>query len=372
MQKSIWFSFLISLSVLLVGLYSCNKKGDETPAPPEEKTFDRAAMLVNIFDQAVLPSYEAFIPLAQDLATAAASLSESPSQATLEAAQKAWKTAKLRWETTEVFDLGTVSDLFLHNKIDKFPPKLAFLETNLDSDNTLDQSFVNNSGSTAKGFAALEYLLFRSETGGDILDQFTSNPRQGQYRTYVKGLADDLVVQILAIQQEIEAERTDWISKTGDGISGSINELANAQVAILEEVISNKIHRPLGYDNDGIPEPESVESPYAAINFEAIKANLEGVEKSFRADENGPNIFDLLDFVQAQQNDKISTTIQGAFANSYQLIDSFSNTLAESVINDKAAVEILSEEISKILVAIKVDMTNQLGLTIVFNDTDGD
>jgi len=373
-MRSYTLTFLILSLGTIACLFSCNKKGDDTPKmmEEEEKPFDRVAMLTNIFDHAVLPAYEMFEQEAEVLSNLAATFSQTPNRENLLAVQNQWKTSKLAWEQTEVFDLGEIGDLFLHNKVDKFPQNLDFLEENLDSENELNQAFVANSGSTAKGLVAIEYLLFRSEAGEDILVQFTTGSRQLQYRSYLAGLTADVLVQAQALLQQIKSEREAWITNAGDGISASINELANAQVAILEEVISNKLSKPLGYDNTGVAEPDKVETPYANIDFEVIRANLTGIHQSFQADTSFANLYDLLDHVQPKDAEKLSATIEAAFQASFQSLATFDTTLAVSVIENKTAVEALSAEIRKILVGIKVDMENILGLTIVFNDTDGD
>ena len=261
------------LVLILSGFLSCEK--DETVVEEEvQQTFDRKLMLDNIYDNVAVPAYETFLDRAKNLLMAAEAFSENPNAMSLLDVQEQWKSAKFAWEQVEFYDFGEINSLFLQNKIDKYPFNLGNVEDNLESGDTLDQGFVNNSGSTTKGLPVLEYLLFHGADNTAILENYTSGPLALSYRNYVVGLASDLVVQTEQLIQILNYGREAWVSDIGQGVGTSLNQLANNQVAVIEETIIIKVLRTLGLDKFATADPIRVDTPYAKVSYEVLKNSL--------------------------------------------------------------------------------------------------
>ncbi|MEL6717472.1 MAG: imelysin family protein [Bacteroidota bacterium] len=373
MQKVI-LNFVVIAFVISSIFLACNAENEMEEMEVEQVLpVDRVAMLTNIFDNAAAPAYEIFEAETDKLLEAANVFRENANAANLQALQTQWLNTKLAWEATEIYDISPIDDLFLHNKIDKYPINQKFVEKNLDKDaEVIDESLVENSGSTTKGLPVLEYLLFRSEAGDDILTQFTESTRATQYVNYVVALCQNLKTQAALVKTEFSKIREEFINNTIDGINGSVNNLANVQVGLIEEILRAKINKPLGNEDVGIPQPQKVETPYANVSLQAIRQNLVGLRNSFVGDESKANLYALLDEVHTGNEEKLSATIAKAFEDSIKEIDQLEGSIAELVNSNPDQLNSLGEAITRLGVAVKVDMANQLGLTIVFNDTDGD
>ncbi|MEM9920236.1 MAG: imelysin family protein [Bacteroidota bacterium] len=373
MQRII-LSFMGLALVTTLTFVACDSETKEMEIEVEQPTpVDRVAMLTNIFDNVALPAYDAFELETNKLVEAATAFQANVNATNLQAIQTQWQNTKLVWEAAEVYDIDPINNLFLHNKVDKYPLNQDFVERNLNKEaEMIDETLVENSGSTTKGLPVLEYLLFRAEDGNDILTQFTSGPRAAQYTKYVLALSQNLKAQAALLKKEFSDIREGFISNTVDGINGSVNRLANVQVGLLEEILRAKLNKPLGNEAGGVAQPEKVETPFAKTSLQAIRQNLVGVRNSFVADEAQDNLYDLLDESHSGTGEKLSVVISTAFEDSIAELDKLDESIADMVVSNPDALTPLNDAITRLAVAVKVDMANQLGLTIVFNDTDGD
>jgi predicted lipoprotein len=366
---------------LFISFFACNKneivpdntgKEPEPPVVTPPKPVERKAVLTNIFDNALVPAYEQFALEAVTFHNSILNFNSDSNLENLEKVQAQWLQTKLAWEQAEIYDIGSLNDNFAHNRIDKYPAKYSFLEANLNQETAIDEAFVNNSGSTAKGLPAIEYLVFRFENKDSILYQFTNHASAYQYKNYLTALAKNLISQSEVLQVAIEKERDLFINNTGEGLNTALNDWVNAQISLLEEVISSKINKPLGLNSGGEIDLDKLESPFAKTSLDAIKANLIGLQISMKADTNQVNIYDLLDDIEVNEPILLSTSIEKSFLKNLEKIDAFDQSLFLQLQNDKEKVMDLAISLKELLVLIKVDMVSWLGITVVFNDNDGD
>lgn len=357
---------LFALALIIFCMCGCNSDENST-------SVDRQSMLANIFDNAALPALGTFEDEAAALLALTDAFVDATTEANLRTVQDQWKVTKLSWEKVEVYDIDPIDAQFLHNKIDKYPLKKQFVERNLnDAPELITEDLVKNSGSTTKGLPVLEYLLFKAEDSVNVLEQFNDGPRADQYKNYLIALCKNLLTEAQNLKTEFTKIREGFVSNTEDGINGSVNNLANLQVGLIEEVLRLKLNKPLGAENEGTAQPQKVESPYANISLDAIKADLEGIQASFIADDNMDNLYSLLDEFHTGNQERLSTVIATAFEDCFNEIDKLNNPLQEIVVSNPSSLSNLNDAITRLGIAIKVDMANQLGLTIVFGDADGD
>ncbi|MFT6881092.1 MAG: putative lipoprotein [Arcticibacterium sp.] len=372
------WKFKMPLIVILsaISALACKELKEPVPVNEADKEeakeiapVDRGDVFTNIFDDIILKQYEVFNDKAKSFLEDVDEFKEEPTLSSLESLQEQWKEYKLVWEGIEIYDIGYIADNFLHNRIDKYPTNVKFIEKNLSEGKTLDNNFVDNSGSTTVGLPVLEYLLFKGESQNEILAHFTSDTNNHHYLDYVSSLSGNLAEKSEEILTELKKERNTWILNEGEN---TLNELINSQISILEEIRGTKLDKPLGSANGGNPDPEIVESPYANASFDAIRFNLYSLKLNMEADTSKSNLYDLLNYIQRDEDNKLVNKIQDALEASLVTLGAFSNPLKVEVVNNTTGVEKLSEEIGVLLVAIKVDLANLLGVTVVFNDNDGD
>ncbi|MEL6673069.1 MAG: imelysin family protein [Bacteroidota bacterium] len=351
----------LGLMFLMLGLVACK--------PDNPDPFDRESMLSNIGNEVLLPVHRSFLQQSQSLDSLTEVFVGNPTQENLGLLQNQWAFTKRSWKRVEVFEIRQASDLFLHNKIDKWETKAGFLQDNLEGSEALTATFVENSGSTSKGLPALEYFLFVE----DALTTFTTAPLADRRLDYIKALTENLFQQATALLNIWEGDVGAFVVETENFSKGSLNQLVNAQVSLLCEILFEKLGKPMGKDTGGTPIGTKAEAYRSGVSLSLIMENLKGVKASFLGDPSLPGMDDLLDHLDARSNNQmLSELIIQQLDLSIQKVAVAPGPLVKTVETDGPILEDLYQTIRTCLGYIKVDMANHLGILITFKDTDGD
>ncbi len=366
--------FILPVLALPFVWQACN----ETPLEQRDN-FNRTEMLTAITNTVIMPVHEAMIPQATALVSATESFNANPTQTTLDALQAEWLQTKLVWKQCELFDLGPVMDQVIHYRIDKWETNRAFIENFIVTEANITERFIDGIGSTSKGLPAMEYLLYNA--GGDavVLDSFTNGALPTKRKAYLLALAQNLKVSaevllnVWAATGEHYAQ--DFIDGTGDGLEGSINMLSNEMVAQTEKLMRKNVGNPLGTETGQGVNPLLVEAPYSMVSFELLRANIVSLQTTFNGGTNSTDIGldDYLDYLSAEyEGMPLSEKINSQFNLVFDKIDAINEPLETAVTNKTSQVQELYDTMRDLLVLIKVDMANNLAVTITFSDNDGD
>lgn len=346
---------LILLTVLLVGC----------------RSFDRQEMLRDIVDGVVLPNHEAFAVAAKALDERAQAYVADPSAENLDSLQVAWHTASIAWMGCDLFRFDTISRSLLHNRIDNPPPWDGFIEEIIAGGEPISADSVNNVGSSSKGLPAIEYLIFDPASVADI----ATNERRQAYllgaTTILANDANELLVAWSADGQNYAQTFIDNELKTGD-LQESLNLLVNQMLTEIETITWTRLGVPLGKRNNGDIHPERVESRYAHASLDRIRATAQTVHDTYRASE-ASGIDAYLNYLEADYNgEPLATVIDAQFVTTLDALDAIDGTLSEAIVNDFDTVDNAFTELRTLITLLKSDMVNHLGVTLTFNDTDGD
>lgn len=362
--------------MLGLGLAACGgaNRADEVA------TFERGAMLENLATQLILPGHEALRVALNELAAATGAFTGNPTPATLDAAQAAWLRANLARMAVLPYNFDWVADSLIHNRLDTRPARVEFVNGELlAGDAPLTTEYLDSLGSSSVGLGVMEYLLF-DPVGGDaaILAAFTTGPDAARRRDLLNTLAAALPAradEIIAIwsaegenytQLFIEAD-----AATGD-IWGSINLLTNHMLAVTEEIVGDRLGQPLGKRNNDQLQPGLVEAPYSGASLERIIATVEALQATYRGGD-GLGFDDYLDFLGATYGERpLSQEVNARFAAALGALRAIEGPLEVAVVEKPAQVEAAYQAMRELMTIIKVDMINQMGLTMTFNDSDGD
>ena len=338
----------------------------ETP-PARAGTFDRRAMVGNMVETLILPLNAQLATEAVTLEETVAQFAANPTPATLAAAQMQWRTTAEAWARVEPFAVRFT--MLVQNQIKKWPINHAFIDGFITGDEPIDEAFISGSGSTVKGLAALEYLLFApAGSDEDIVAALTADP---QRMAYLVALVQNLVTTT----RELNAM---W-SPAGDNqgqalidadfdannVQGSISMVANQMLVLTEEIIENKLDYPLrGVFAEA--QPQAVEAPYAAYSAPLIRANLQTMQSLFNSGLDAYLIF-------LQDGDTtLAEAIDAQFDRAIAAVDALTPSLQSAVVESPDTVSAARDAVNDLLVLLKVDMANQMGFTITFSDNDGD
>lgn len=394
-----WFLF-VALAALLVGACS---RGDEQPASPTAAEliptpfvvstptvaalptpppFTRQALLHNLAHAVVIPAYQTFLERAQALEVAAHAFEQTPTVETLAALQQSWGAAAIAWKECELFDFRET--FILHNQVYKIPTNSAFIEQFIAQEAGIDAAFIEGIGSTAKGLPAIEYLIF--DPGVDmetLVATFTSHPRSQQRRQYLVAAIENVrakAQELRALWSEPEGTQLKQFIETdvaNDGIHNPLNRFVNNMVALLEGTYKYKIGQPLGYfSNRGVPEfvepdPTLVESWRSGYSTALLISSLQGLATLYRGAD-GIGYDDYLDTFDTNAGEPLSAVINQQIETTLAVLESIDAPLEEAVLNNPAVVDQAYKEVRRLMILVRVDMADRLGITIFFSDADGD
>lgn len=363
------YAVVISMLIALGGLSSCqNTSGRESASAPSQ-AFTKESMLENIFSFGILPTHATFTMECRLLDSTSALFVATPTQQTLSDLQAQWVKTKQAWKACELYSLAEVKDNFLHNKIDKWPTNPRLLTNNLEGDIELNEAFVEGSGSTSKGLPALEYFLFSPSPLAD----FTSDPFSERRRLYVKALTENLLVRSEDLENVWINIQAEFMGATENFSKGSVNELVNAQVGLLEKILNDKLGKPLGKTRADQIDPSKAEAYLSGVSLSLIESNLISFKAGFQGDPAKPGFDDLLDNEEAKVDDVLlSEAILTQLDKCIQKVAAINDPLTIRLEDQREALDELYGMIIDLLFLVKVDMANNLGILVTFNDTDGD
>jgi predicted lipoprotein len=186
--------FALALTVCALALASAtcgsSQSGEPLPGP-------RRAMLHDLTDVVILPTYAALVSETSGLARAGAALRDAPDAETLAAMRAAWRAARHPWKQSEAFRFGPSESLQLRirTKLDWWPPNEERIEEEIAGSAVLTAEYIDGLGVNKRGFAALEYLLFDAIGDPDTVLATLTGATGQRRRQFIAAVAADMAVQ---------------------------------------------------------------------------------------------------------------------------------------------------------------------------------
>lgn len=328
----------------------------------------REAVLATV-DRVVVPAFATAVTAAGRLVEATEALAASGDADALVVARTAYADAKDAWEFAEVLCLGPAS--LQRFRVDFWPTRSATIARAIAGDGPLDPAAVAAMGSAAKGFPALDCLLF---DGADA-DLLADARRRAYAAAASTALRDDLAAMAAQWADTDPDVRLGLIATSG----GLMAERANAQLALdglvnmliagLGRGIRDQVEKPLGADKGKGARPQSVESPGARRGLRDLERNLAGFAAAVGTIAEGPSLAALLHARVPGSADGLIAAVATAQAQAATLRDA---DLAVLVVEDPARLAPLVAALRALRTATKTQVTAVLGVTIHFGDSDGD
>ena len=262
-----------------------------------------------------------------------------------------------------------MSAMLFHNHISKTPANLELIEEHIEKADKIDEAFIESIGSTSKGLPAIEYFLFSLEGNEAVISSLKDGlPERLQY---LVALAQNLSSKAKRLYDLWIPEGDNFIEKMIApklGPQAPINMLVNAMAAQAVGIGREKIGRPLGKIT-GEPVLEAAQGRLSGTSIEQMISNIEVLQLTFNG-EDGLGFDDYLNFIGTSDSlpEKINQKLDGTL----EALKSIDNPLDIAVIENPEQVEQAYAEVRELAVLLQVDAANQLGVTITFNDSDGD
>ncbi len=344
--------------------------------PSESISFDRESMLKDMTGQVILPAFETFSTRANDLSSAVQALHDAPTLSSLEQSQDAWMAAANAYKRAEMFMMGPMDQLSAAAMLNNWPTNTVGIEEELEATTPIDAAYIQQLGSTRKGFPALEYLLFDWKSGNEsVLDRLNSDERS---LDFALALANDIERLAESLENGWAPEGDNYAevfeSATGTNAASSMNVLANEMVKLTEVVKNLKIGVPLGKRSMGVLLPENVEARFSARSVELALNNLDAIEAVYSGNNQAFDSYHAnLEAVGAMYGDEpLGDVILAEIATLRQSLLAIDQPLQTAVETDYNTVEQAYNSSQRLVVLLKTDMISSLGLLITFTDNDGD
>ena len=370
-------SGLVFLSLLCV----CSRVSH--PASPQARhsaatAFDRNRMLEHLARRVMWPTYAELATATQALPPLATQFCAALSMGHLTTLQQAWKLAVAPLKRSEAFRLGP--GVLLVSAVDFWPTRPSLIEKVLGNPQPITEEFIELAGAAARGVSAIEYLLFDPDGGNPaIIAQFRDGLKGKRRCAYLLGLSKHLAQQAQLVENAWNPSRGNFVTELAQAgqssttypiVHTAISDVVNRLLAAAEKLHKHKLGRPL-HGSGRSPWPESVEAWRSENSLTNMIENLQGlyaVYTGFDGTTDGLGFDDLLTALGSPLAARITQQMQTAIA----AVQAIPPPLRRAVVQHPQAVTAAYDAIKVLLILLKVDMTNVLGVTVDFGDIDGD
>ena len=372
-MKKIAFSLLF-LAVTLA-CSSDDESGTSDGSGPEETvSFDRSALLSNWADNIITPGYEDFVTKVNTLEVAVNTFNASLDTNSLEELRSSWLEAYTTWQRVSMFEIGPAETANLRSNVNIYPSDVTLIEDNIAS-GTYDLDLPSNR--VAKGFPALDYLLFGEASDTEVLAEFTGNANAQQYLL-------DVVLDIKTLATQVRdqwqgAYRDTFVSNDGSSSTASVDRFVNDYIFYYEKFLrAGKMGIPGGVFS-GTPAPQNIEALY---NGEVSKQLfLEGLDATqdffngvaYNGVAQGESLSSYLDTLNTVKDGvDLNTIINTQFDEARTAVQSLGSFASELEVNPPTTFLNAYDQVQVLVPLLKVDMVSAMSISIDFADADGD
>jgi hypothetical protein len=362
-------------------LYACSKKGNtKDPDQTDTNAVNRKAMLTNIADNIVIPSYGKFKVKLDAMTVKSTAFTNAPGTVTLTEFRAAWVDAYVEWQKVELFDFGPGQVDAIRSYFNIYPANESLIAANINTGITINLELPTNY--PTQGFPTLDYLINGlGATDATILTFYTTAPDATKRIDYVKRLVQRMNTVFNKVNTDWVTYRNQFVDKTGIDASSSTSIMVNSYVLNYERYIrSGKFGIPSGAMVNGVVAAEKVEALYKKdISLSLAKAAQQASIDFFNGKgsvsaTDGASFKTYLDGLNAKdsQGIKLSQTILNQFAATTAKMNLLTENLNNEVKTNNQKVIDVYTEMQKSVKMLKVDMTSAMSITITYTDNDGD
>lgn len=350
------YIFLIALA----GLSAC-KKGDDTTNPDN---FNRTAVIENMVDNLILPSYDDFIVELNALESAFNQFDGNTSIENLSDLRNAWMEAYLAWQDAAMWTFGPAESQGLITAMNIYPTDTAQILSNISG--TYDLGSIAQID--AQGFPALDYLL-NSEV--DMSD--------AAVRDYFSAIVTRMRDKTLNTRNQWTSYREDFISMTGTDQGSALGILFNYTILPYLEVHQREAKFGIpGGQRTGSAQPSKVEAPFirnqsqalASRAFAAYRRAWMGMSQVDHSA--GSSLMDYLSYMDDRNSTQLNSKLQGQLDEIQLAIDGLDNDFYLIAQSNPQLLNDVWAQYQMMVFTIKTEVSSSLNVTISYVDSDGD
>ncbi|HEV8547751.1 MAG TPA: imelysin family protein [Polyangiaceae bacterium] len=326
----------------------------------------RAAVLTALVHEVVVPDAAAVIASSIELRKAASAFANAPAPATLRAVRSAFVPALLAWKRAQCFRNGPMVETNAFVRTLFWPPRPAALEAVLSGSAAIDSELVAGLGVDARGLYALELLLFPENADeARTLALFGADARARR-----GALAEALATSIVEYAERAGAalgDGTAYAARFAKGAQVALSMLVNQMIGSVENLAAHRLEHVLGLEKLHRLVPLEVEGWPSGTSQELALAQLQGNERLYRGGKSGG----LAELTSAAAPD-IEAHVSRKYDEARAAVRALGAPLERVVTTDHPALVRAAAATKALEIALKVELSSALGVTITFQTGDGD
>ena len=339
----------------------------------QASSFDRGTILENYADNIIIPKYNDFKNIVDELKTAVDNFAETPNISNYDLLHEKWVESYKKWQYVEMFNIGKAEEIMFYNKVNTYPANEIRINNNIDENKT---DLSNPNDWPAQGFPGIDYMIHGiGSTKQSVIDKYLS---ESKYGIYLKTLVNEMSTTTNTVVEDWSTYKTSFIASFENTATSAFNMLTNDFVFYFEKGLrTNKIGIPAGRFSTS-PLPDRVEAYYSSKNsFEDISKTLalesrKAAEDLFlgRASNGdlGPSYKSYLDYLETDLGGTLVTKLDAAKTALNELEDNFINQIN----NDNNKMLLAFDALQTIVVNFKTDMLSNFNIAVDYVDADGD
>jgi predicted lipoprotein len=361
------------LIIVITVLASCSKD-DDTSGLENNDDFNRVAMLSNIADNIIIPSYQDLNTKLGVLVSTKDDFITDPNSGNLSALRISWLNAYKSWQFVEMFNIGKAEEISYHFQMNIYPTNDDDIKNNITSGDA-DLEHPNNND--AVGFPALDYMLYGIEnTDFAIIEKYTSDPESENYKVYLS----DLVIQMKNLTESVlndwtSSYRNIFINSTSNTATSGFNQFVNDYIYYYEKGLrANKIGIPAGNFSSS-PLPNKVEALYNKESSKTLALEaLNAVQNLFNGKSYNTNSMDssFSDYLIYLNKSDLVTLINEKLDLAREKINLLDDDFYLQINEDNTKMTNAYDALQTVVVLLKVDMLQVFNISVDYVDADGD
>lgn len=347
--------------------------GDDDNKPAD---FDRQGLLTHYAQNLIVPAYEALSAEAEVLKQKVDAFTVTPSAVALTEARQAWIRAYTTWQGANGYNFGPAGESGIRKGLIEEVGTFPASESKIEAAIAANDNSLNNFDRDARGFLAIEYLLF-GLNGASAEEVAAAFAGSGPRRDYLNALTANLTSRIDAVVAEWGAYGAEFTANKGTDAGSSISVLYNEFVKSFESCKNFKVGLPAGKrPGQTQPEPQLVEAYYSGVSLATLKAHLKAVEAIYYGQgANGVAGLSFKDYLNSVAGGpELVALTEAQWQNVMAALDAVpaDRPLAALAAEDNPQLDALHTELQKHTRFFKSDMSSLLGIAITFSSGDGD
>jgi predicted lipoprotein len=360
-------------TVLVIGLFAGIASCDSGDSP--FTSYDRTALLQNIGNNIIVPSYTSLQASVDELQAATLAFTDAPDATKLNSLRTKHTEAYKRWQRCGYYGFGPADDIFLVSSVNTFPTNKIKINASISSGT---HNFSAASSADEKGFPAIDFLIYGiADADEAIVDLYVDGESAENRKQYLEDVVGDIKSKVDAVVDDWSADGgnyiADFISRGGTDVGSATGMLINALNLYYEsDVRDKKIGIPLGIRSLGIPIPANCEALYSVQSILLTRESLLALQQLFDGGS-GTGFDDYLDAINAKHNgSNLSDVIQQQIQSAIDKVALIPEPYAETVEVNPDPASAAYQELQKLVVLLKTDLPSSTGILITYQDNDGD